>query len=58
MEKVKELLEEGFAKVTSKTIAGIMEKIRMQEDEFWVEDSKLEDQKESIQQDTFDADEG
>ena len=57
MDKVKELLEEGFAKATSKTIAGIIEKVRKQEDEFWVEDSKLEDQKELIQQDTLDADE-
>ncbi len=44
MEKVKHLLDEGFQKVTSRTINGIMKKIREQEDTFWVEDSSRFDE--------------
>ena len=40
MEKVKSLLEEGFLKVTPQTISGISKKIKKQEDDFWIEDSK------------------
>lgn len=40
MEKVSLLLEEGFLKVTSKTMSGILKKIKKQEDDFWIEDSK------------------
>lgn len=38
MKTVWQLLDEGFQKVTSKTIKGLINKIRKQEDEFWIED--------------------
>lgn len=39
METVRYLLEEGFNKVTTITIEGIIKKVRSQEDAFWKEDS-------------------
>jgi len=39
MKKVLILLEEGFAKVTSKTCQKLIKKINCQEDDFWVEDT-------------------
>jgi transposase len=39
MEKVQELLEEGFKKVTAHTVQGIMKKVREQEDMYWEEDT-------------------
>ncbi len=39
MNKVLILLEEGFAKVTSKTCQKLIKKINCQEDDFWVEDT-------------------
>lgn len=41
MKKVKELLEEGFEKVTSKTTSALIRKIEKQEDSYWKEDSKV-----------------
>ena len=46
MERVKSLLEEGFYKVNSHTIEGIIQKVQKIEDDFWVEDSRLENQEE------------
>jgi hypothetical protein len=40
MAKMQTLLEDGFQKVTPHTVAGILKKVRAQEDEFWEEDSK------------------
>lgn len=39
MSTVKHLLEDGFGKVTSGTIHGIIKKVRKQEDVFWKEDA-------------------
>jgi transposase len=39
MESVWRLLAEGFQKVTAHTVAGIIKKVRKQEDSFWEEDS-------------------
>jgi transposase len=39
MAKVSKLLEEGFDKVTTRTIKGILKKVRQKEDNFWEEDS-------------------
>ena len=39
MDSVRRLLEEGFQKVTARTIAGIIKKVRQEEDKFWKEDS-------------------
>lgn len=39
MASVIRLLEEGFQKVTARTIAGIIKKVRDEEDKFWKEDS-------------------
>ena len=41
MSKVKELLDEGFEKVTKRTISAIIKKVRKQEDAFWEEDAKF-----------------
>lgn len=46
MEKVKDLLNEGFDKVNSHTIKGIIKKVQKVEDDFWLEDSKQESQEE------------
>jgi transposase len=46
MEKVKELLSEGFDKVNSHTIKGIIQKVQKVEDDFWVEDSRSGNQEE------------
>ena len=40
MKKVLILLEEGFAKVTSKTCQKLIKKINCQEDDFWAEDTE------------------
>lgn len=39
MKKVRELLEEGFAKVTTNTINGIIKKVIKEELSFWVDDA-------------------
>jgi hypothetical protein len=65
MEKVKELLEEGFDKVTIDTIRGIQKKVQKVEDDFWLEDSKLTDQDQCLlladpnegEEDNFDEEE-
>lgn len=57
MEKATELLEDGFEKVTAHTIAGIMKKVKKQEDDFWEEDAKKEDACKDSLQETFDAEE-
>jgi transposase len=43
METVWSLLEEGFNKVTTTTIDGILKKVRKQEDAFWKEDALYSD---------------
>lgn len=59
MEKVHQLLEEGFNKVTSRTIAGIIKKVKKQEDVFWLEDANRFDADEILKEtDEFDVDEG
>lgn len=40
MKTVRILLEEGFLKVTSKTCRKLIEKVRLKEDDFWLEDIK------------------
>lgn len=40
MKTVRILLEEGFLKVTSRTCRKLIEKVRLKEDEFWLEDIK------------------
>ncbi len=40
MEKVWSLLDEGFAKVTNKTCQKLIKKVNLQEETFWIEDSK------------------
>lgn len=44
METVWKLLEEGFNKVTAHTINGIIDRVRVFEDDFWIEDAKTESQ--------------
>ena len=51
MEKVKSLLEEGFLKVTSQTISGILKTINKQEDDFWREDSKYPEIESTLEED-------
>jgi transposase len=48
------LLEEGFQKVTSHTVAGIIKKVRKQEDSFWEEDSKCFALNEAEKEEYFD----
>lgn len=45
MKTVELLLEDGFAKVTAKTCQKLIEKIRLQEDSFWLEDAENEPKK-------------
>ncbi len=40
MKKVRILLEEGFAKLTTKTCQKLIKKVSMQEDTFWIEDTE------------------
>ena len=40
MAKVKTLLEEGFEKVTEKTCQKLIQKVKLQEDIFWIEDNE------------------
>jgi transposase len=41
VQKIQQLLEEGFQKVTMHTIHGIIKKVRAQEDDYWKEDAVL-----------------
>ena len=60
MEKVNSLLEEGFLKVTSETIFGILKKVKKQEDDFWIEDSKFLEIENNLEEevDTLDEEDG
>jgi len=48
MKKVWELLEDGFTKVTTNTINGIIKKVIKEEDSFWVEDAAKFPEKEAM----------
>ena len=54
MTKVKELLEEGFDKVTSHTIDGITTKVKKQEDTYWREDFSYFDLEERSEENAAD----
>jgi len=41
MKKVRILLKEGFEKVTAKTCQKVIEKVNIQEDSFWDEDTEM-----------------
>lgn len=45
IEKIQPLLNDGFQKVTSHTIHGIIKKVQNQEDEYWKEDINFLDEK-------------
>lgn len=53
MEKVQKLLEEGFEKVTSHTISGIIKKVKKQEDTFWIEDSSRFNEEDVLKEGDF-----
>lgn len=53
MKKVRNLLEEGFQKVTPYTIAGIIKKVRKQEDDFWNEDSSRFNATDAFKEENF-----
>jgi transposase len=61
METVWQLLEEGFNKVTAHTINGIIKRVGVIEDDFWIEDAKAELQEViqdvDAQEDDFEEDE-
>lgn len=48
MAKVTRLLEEGFDKVTARTVKGIVKKVRQKEDDFWKEDSNRFTEKDTL----------